>query len=86
MEANGRVLVQGREFHARSDHLAYNQQKQQVILTGKDGNNATLWKQTRRGEKPQEVVGRQIIYNRSTGEISVNAASSISGESAVPRK
>ncbi|MFO0879540.1 MAG: LptA/OstA family protein [Gemmataceae bacterium] len=85
MECNGKVYLQGRDFYARADSVAYNQLKQQIILDGKESGNATLYKQNRPGEKPSVVEGKRIIYNRTTGKIDVIGASSVSGES-VPRK
>jgi hypothetical protein len=85
MEAHGQVYVQGKDFWARCDSLYYNQQKDQVILEGKESGYATLYKYDVVGGKPQVVEGRQIIYNRATGQTWVNGASSVTGSSA-PRR
>jgi lipopolysaccharide export system protein LptA len=85
MESHGKVYVQGKEFYARADSLYYNQLKNQIILDSSESGHATLYKVTVQGEKPQEVVGKRIIYNRGTGKIDVSGATSIIGES-VPRR
>jgi lipopolysaccharide export system protein LptA len=85
MEGRGKVYIQGRDFWARGESVYYNQLKRQVIISGKDGSNATLYQQTRPGEKGRTVEAKQIIYNRATGTIDILGASSMSGES-VPKR
>jgi hypothetical protein len=81
---NGSVYVQGREFYARAAAVYYNQEKEQVILDGEKGV-ATLYKVTTQGAAPEVVVGKKIIYWRSTGETKVIGAEHINGQS-MPRK
>jgi lipopolysaccharide export system protein LptA len=77
--AHERVYVLAEEFSARCDHLYYDQAKDQVILDG-ERNGATLWKITTPGAKPQELKGKKIIYNRTTGDAQVAGGDSISGD------
>ncbi len=85
MEAHEKVYIQGRGFWARADSVYYNEQKQQIILEGRDSGNAVLYKSDRRGDDPQTIEGRRIYYNRATGEINGDGIKSIRGATA-PRK
>ncbi|MFO0845462.1 MAG: hypothetical protein U0797_24275 [Gemmataceae bacterium] len=85
MEAHEQVKIQGQGFWAYADSVYFNELKQQLILEGKDGGNATLYKEERRGDNPQTYQGKRLIYNRSTGEIKGEGMTSIRGN-APPRK
>ena len=79
MEAHGRVEVQAREFWAKADHVFYNEAKDQVIFKA-DGNNvATLAKVVGKGENPQMLQGKVIIYSRSTGKASADSVDMLNG-------
>jgi lipopolysaccharide export system protein LptA len=79
MEAYGRVYVQAKEFYARADAVFYNQAKDQIIFDGKESGVATLCKVRRKGEEPQVIRGKKIIYHRTTGEAKVDSGDSIRG-------
>ena len=81
MEGHGRVTVQGRDFDASGLSIYYNQLKEQIILEGSESVPAVLRKETRPGDERKRLEGRKIIYNRKTGNIYVEGASSINGES-----
>jgi lipopolysaccharide export system protein LptA len=80
MEGIGRVTVQGRDFDASSQSIFYDQLKEQIILYGSDSVPAVLRKESRPGAERSKVEGRTIIYDRKTGKIDVQGASSIGGE------
>jgi lipopolysaccharide export system protein LptA len=80
MTARDRVEVWAEEFSARCDDLYYNQAKDQVILDGRRSGEATLFKVTTPGAKPQLLKGKKIIYNRTTGDAQVEGGDSISGD------
>ena len=81
MEGHGRVTVQGRDFDASCLSIYYSQLKEQIILYGSESVPAILRKETRPGDERKKLEGRKIIYNRKTGKIDVEGASSINGES-----
>lgn len=86
MHARGRIYTQGRDFYAWADELHYNQQKQQVILEGKESGLAKLYKLGSRPGEKEEVVAERIIFNRSTGKIDVSGLKSISGQNSSNQK
>jgi lipopolysaccharide export system protein LptA len=79
MEAQGQVEVQAREFWARSDHMTYNEAKDQIIFTGEGDNQAVLAKVAARGVQPEMLRAKKITYYRSTGYASVGEAESLNG-------
>lgn len=80
MEAHEMVRIHGRGFWANADSVYYNEQKQQIILEGKESGHAVLYKTDRPGAKPQRIEGKKLIYNRATGEINGQGVTSTSGE------
>jgi lipopolysaccharide export system protein LptA len=80
MEAHDQVKLHGRDFWAYADAVYYNEQKQQVILEGKDGGTAVLYKRERPGDNPKRIEGKRLIYNRATGEINGQGVTSVIGE------
>jgi lipopolysaccharide export system protein LptA len=79
MEADGQVQVQAREFWAQSDHMTYNEAKDQVIFTGKGDNLATLAKIVAKGVQPEVLRAKKIIYARSSGTATVDRGESLNG-------
>jgi hypothetical protein len=80
MTAKGHVLVQAKEFYARSDVMRYNEAKDQIIFEGGDGGNATLYKIKQRGAQAQKIEGKKITYIRSTGRFQIDGGDWLSGE------
>ncbi len=79
MEAHGQVFVQAKEFEAQSDHMTYNEAKNQIIFTGEGNNLAVLSKIASVGAKPEMFKAKKIIYIRSTGEATAGEANSFEG-------
>jgi hypothetical protein len=79
MEARGRVRVQAREFWAEAEEVYFNEAKDQVIFKGTPNAPATLSKVAVRGQQPQTLEGRTIIYTRSTGKAEVIGGNSLNG-------
>ncbi len=80
MTAKGHVLVQAKEFYARSDVMRYNEAKDQIIFEGGDGGTATLYKIKQRGAQAQKIEGKKITYIRSTGRFQIDGGDWLSGE------
>jgi LptA/(LptD N-terminal domain) LPS transport protein len=80
MTAKGHVLVNTKEFYARSDVMRYNEAKDQIIFEGGDGGNATLYKIKQRGAPSQKIEGKKITYIRSTGRFQIDGGDWLSGE------
>jgi lipopolysaccharide export system protein LptA len=85
MEAHDMVRIHGRGFWANADSVYYNEQKQQIILEGKESGNAMLYKSDRPGAQPQTIEGKKLIYNRATGQVTGQGVTSTSGAT-TPRK
>jgi len=79
MEAHGQVWVQAREFSAQSDHMTYNEAKDQIIFTGEGNNLAVLSRVRFKGANPEVMRGRKITYKRSTGEATSDGTQSLNG-------
>ena len=79
MDARGRVYVQGREFTAQCDHMTFNEEKDQVIFYGEGDNLAVLSRTLVKGDKPDTVRAKKIIYYRSTGRVSLTDFGSYDG-------
>jgi len=79
MEAHGQVWVQAREFEAQSDHMTYNEAKDQIIFTGEGNNLAVLSKIPFVGAKPDVFKAKKITYIRSTGEAKADRVGSFEG-------
>jgi hypothetical protein len=80
MEAYDRVYVQGNSYYARADAVFYNQAKSQIILEGRDGGMATLFKRTGGPGSPYDrVSGKKILYYQQTGRTEVFGADDVSG-------
>jgi hypothetical protein len=71
MEAQGRVRVQGHDFLAEADKVAYEEQKDLVTFYGTPENPAILTKYPdgdRNSPQAQTMAARTIFYRRSNGE------------------
>jgi lipopolysaccharide export system protein LptA len=79
MEADGQVIVRSREFFAQSNHMTFNEEKDQVILTGDRDHPAVLQKRQNQGATPQVFRARKIIYIRKTGQAKVDDGDSFDG-------
>ena len=71
MVGTGNVDAEAREFEGRGDRLSYNQEQDRMIFEARPGSFASLYRQTRPGEKPDEARGRKIWYFRSTNRARV---------------
>jgi hypothetical protein len=78
MHAAGRALVQSSEYWGRAATIHFDEAKDQIIFDG-GGGKATLYKVVGRGQPPEKVEGKKIIYLRSTGQCWVDQASSLEG-------
>jgi hypothetical protein len=79
MEAVRRVKVQSKEFWGECDKLTYNEAKDLIVLHGTDTEPAKLFRQLSKGQKPDDLIGKTILYIRSTGEFQVDGGQMIRG-------
>jgi hypothetical protein len=77
MEAHGQIAIQAREFWANSDHMFFNEAKDQIILTGEGDRPAVLAKIVAKGARPEVLRARKIIYYRKTGKTLFDQGESI---------
>jgi lipopolysaccharide export system protein LptA len=74
LEALTDALIEGQTFTARADRMAYAQAKELLVLEGRGGNDARLWRQTRIGGPTSQAAARKILYWRATNRIEVDDA------------
>jgi hypothetical protein len=79
MDADGQVLVRAKEFFAQADHMTFNEEKDQVILTGDRDRPAVLQKRIVQGEIPKTFRYKKLIYIRKTGQVIADQGDSIDG-------
>jgi hypothetical protein len=79
MDALGQVYVQGRDFTAQCDHMTFNEEKDQVIFYGENGNEAVMTKGDFKGVDRKHLKDDKIIYIRSTGQVILHRIRSIDG-------
>ena len=79
MRARGRVVVQSRGYSGAGELVTYDEAKGQVIFHGSAVDPAVLYYQTQPGAKPKELKAKKIFYNRITGQIRTDEASSLGG-------
>jgi hypothetical protein len=79
MEAHGQIAIQAREFWANSDHLFFNEAKDQIILLGDGDRPAVLAKIVAKGARPDVIRARKITYYRKTGKILTDYVQSLDG-------
>jgi len=71
MVGRGNVDVEANEFSGRGDSITYNQQHDRLIFESRPGSFATLYRQPRAGQRPDETRARKIFYHRATGRIRI---------------
>lgn len=71
MLGEGNVDIEADVFSGRGDRMSYNQLHERIIFESRTGSYATLYRQTRRGERPDITRAFKIIYNLRTGEVKV---------------
>jgi len=81
MRAERSVSFRTPEFYGTADIVKYNEGRDQIIFEGADGNYATLYQFTgpAAGNRPREIKGRQILYERKTGKLIVDGGKEIIG-------
>jgi hypothetical protein len=69
------------EFYGTADIVKYNENRDQIIFEGANGNYARLYQFTSQGagSRPKEITGRQILYERKTGKLIVDGGREIIG-------
>jgi hypothetical protein len=71
MLGEGNVDIEADVFSGRGDRVSYNQLHERIIFESRTGSFATLYRQTRRGERPDVTRAFKIYYNLRTGEVKV---------------
>ncbi|MCA9245705.1 MAG: hypothetical protein KDA42_01290 [Planctomycetales bacterium] len=74
LEALDDALVEGQSFTARADRMSYAQAKELLVLEGRSGNDARLWRQTRIGGPQSQAAARKILFWRATNRVEVDDA------------
>jgi len=76
--AEGNILVQlNPTSNIKCDVVYYTEQKGQVIMTGRNGNDALLYHQERPGASQRVQRAKEFKYHQKTGELEVNGAKSL---------
>jgi hypothetical protein len=81
MQGQINVFLRTPEYLGRSEVLHYNETENQelIILEGKVGNPARLTKIRGNGVQGDTVEGMRILYNRRTGQVSLDGGNVIQG-------
>lgn len=74
LEASRKVFVQAPEFYAQADVAKYDESKDLLVFEGKP---ARLYKVERPGDRPREIKGEKILYERRTNHVKVERAHGI---------
>ena len=76
--ADGNVLAQlNATTYIKCDKGYYNEHKGQVILEGRNGNDALAYRQPRPGAKHEEQRAKAFIHNMKTGVTDIIDAKSL---------
>ncbi len=67
MIGTGNVRVEAREFYGNGDRISFNQRDDLLIFESRPGSLASLYRQSRIGEKPDESRAEKIFYYRRDG-------------------
>jgi hypothetical protein len=74
LEAEGNTEIEGDVFTAHAHRMTYTEAKDVLMLEGDGRNLAELYRQDRPGAESGHTQARQILYFRSTEQVSVNGA------------
>lgn len=77
MRADRKVFFRTTGFYGRADVVKYDQGQEIVIFEGAPGNPATLYQDQGAGRDPRQIQGMKILYNRRTGEFSLEGGNNI---------
>lgn len=77
MRADRQVFFRSKDCHGRADVVKYNQEREIVIFEGTPGNPATIYQEQGAGTDPRQIQGMVILYNRRTGEFSLEGGNNI---------
>jgi hypothetical protein len=72
MLGEGNVDIEANNvFSGRGDRISYNQLHERIIFESRPGSFATLFRQTRRGQRPDVTRAFKIYYELRTGNVRV---------------
>jgi hypothetical protein len=74
LEAEGNTDIEGDMFTAHAHRMTYTEAKDVLMLEGDVRSMAELYRQVRPGGETDYTPAHQILYWRSTGEVSINGA------------
>lgn len=77
MRADRKVFFRTKDFYGRADVVKYNQEREIIIFEGTPGNPATIYQDQGAGREPRQIQGMMILYNRLTGEFSLEGGNNI---------
>lgn len=77
MRADRKVFFRTLGFYGRADVVKFDQGQEIVIFEGAPGNPATLYQDQGAGIDPRQIQGMKILYNRRTGEFSLEGGNNI---------
>jgi hypothetical protein len=71
MNASVNVKFQTPEFYGLSDSLFYNEKEETVLFRGTVGSPAKVYRFRPQGAPPEEISGRELLYDRRTGSFQI---------------
>lgn len=78
-QAKDRVECKGETFFARATWVTYDESSEQIVFQGTAENPATLY-QNNANDRGGNLKARKILYNRRTGQFSVEGGREINGQ------
>ncbi len=75
LEAEGNTEIEGDVFTAHAHRMTYTEAKDVVLLEGDGRNKAELYRQAHPGDETAHTEAKQILYFRSSDQVSINEPS-----------
>jgi hypothetical protein len=77
MQADRNVTFKSQEFFGHATVVKYNESQDQMIFEGPESNPAQLFQFQGPSVPPREIKGTKILYNRKTGQFTLEGGSQI---------
>jgi hypothetical protein len=77
MEAEGKVVINAQEFWGQAHTVKFDEAKDLIILEGKDGGLATLYRVKNQAGQPDRMSAKKIYFWRKTNVVRTEGGQSI---------
>jgi lipopolysaccharide export system protein LptA len=77
LEAAGNARAEGQQYTARASRITYDQSKSMMVLEGDGWSDASLYRQKRVGEQPEDFHAHRFYFWPETKQLSIDKATSL---------